>query len=312
VRKCAGQYRDDAGVPELPGLSRQTLFSPTWVKDTGSSSTSLIVLISLFGAHTHAYSQSTHLVSIPSHIVVKTHERAIRNENVELPEVSFSHRLDDALRDERTNNRRRSRRLSESPPLSISTQTTSHTDGVYLGSVKQRLEEIRSEVCVDCGHRGMVVLSSDRTGAGVQIKSECVGCGAQARWDSSQPAPGSPTTSLASLQKVVEFIMTGQGTYATYKAHLEFQGVVPESKSVYSEVCALVCIRELDELHDSIETAWTIVEGRPLDEVGSTSQMLVASDGFYLVATKGNGQAGKSPEAVMPMLDVRQVVHVGQ
>jgi hypothetical protein len=243
---------------------------------------------------------------------VTTHERAIRNEDKELPEVPFSHRLDDALLDERTDGQRRSRRLSESAPLTTGTQTTSHADGVYLGSVKQRLEEIRSEVCGDCGHRGRVILSSDRTGAGVQVKSKCVGCDAQTRWDSSQCAPGSPTTSLASLQKVIEFTMAGQGTYATYKAHLEFQGLVPESKRIYNEVVALTCIRELDELYDSIEVAWSIVEDRPLDEVGSTSRMLVASDGFYLVATKGNGAAGKSPESVMPMLDVREVAHVEQ
>jgi hypothetical protein len=309
ARNCAGQYKTVVQVcPNCLACHARRSF-----RQRGSRTpvASLIVLISRYWTRTHAYSQQTHLVSVLSYTVLKTHERAIRNEDQELPEVSLSHRLDDALH-ERTHDRRRSRRLSGSPALTTSTQTTSHTDGVYLGSVKQRLKEIESEICRVCGHQGKVILTSDRTGAGVQIKSKCAGCDTQTRWDSSQCAPGSPTTSLASLQKIMEFIMTGQGTYATYKTHLEFQGLVPESKSIYNEVVALTCIRELDELYDSIEAAWRIVEDRPLDEVGSTSRMLVASDGFYLVATKGNGAAGKSPEAVMPMLDVLSVVHVGQ
>lgn len=72
----------------------------------------------------------------------------------------------------------------------------------------------------------------------------------------------------------------------------------------------MTCIRQMDELHEAVHVAWSVVQGRPSDEVGSTNHMLVTSDGFYLVATKGNGAAGKSPEAVMPMLDVRQVAHV--
>jgi hypothetical protein len=214
-----------------------------------------------------------------------------------------THRLNDELVQGRT-----SRRLSGLSPPKISSEKagTSNVDGTYTGFVSDRIREIESEVC-QCGHVGRQVVSSDVTSAGAHITSECVGCGDERRWDSSQGVAGLRTKSVSSLLKIVEFIVAGQGTYADYKAHLGFSGNVPESNAVYQETMELLAILGEEVLQHSLAMARDIVRQRGDGEVGSWAQLVVTADGFYLVPTKGNGAGGVSPEAVMPFIDVRQV-----
>jgi hypothetical protein len=229
--------------------------------------------------------------------------RVRRNGGEPVPQPEVIHRIDDALVQDRV-----SRRLSGLSPPDIASEKvgTSNVDGTYIGSVRDRIHEIESEVCL-CGHVGRHVISSDVTSAGAHITSKCLGCEVEQQWDSSQGVAGMRAKSVSSLLKMIEFMLAGQGTYADYKAQLEWWGNVPESSDVYQETLELLAILGEEVLQDSIALARDIVRSRDDDEVGSWAQLVVTADGFYLVPTKGNGAGGVSPEAVMPFMDVRQV-----